>query len=357
MKCYAKNDWSPLKSVVLGSFMDPAIVRDVFDHTYFKEFLPIAQRLAVETEHDLNVIQQKLEDLGVHVIRPDREETSKRQLEESESIKLNLNPADGDIPSNIFMGTIPIPLSPRNEMMVYKDIIFCNDSNPVFINMNQFENKIVNADEMGWGYLHWPAITRVDDRLVFGNEFRLEMIEKIMEYVPESTYTATDIDGHVDASLACVKPGVLLTTQRNPEELYKDTFPGWHTINSGDSGFRHMCKQLTGDTHPYENILDAINKYTNNNWYIKGLEEHKNAKEISNVINTTLSNWFGISEETYFEVNCLTINPELSMVIGDSESIRKELSAVDHEIISVEWRNRWFFDQGLHCITQDLIRE
>lgn len=356
MKCYAVNDWDPLKSVALGSFMDPKIVKDIFNHSFYKDFLPIAQRLADETWHDLNVIQQKLEDLGVEVIRPNQEVLSTFQLKQAETLKLNLDTNTTSIAANVFMGKIPIPLAPRNDMMVYKDIIFTNGDQPCFIDLDQFENKIVDAYEMDWGYVHWPAVTRVNDRLVFGDEFSSKLIDSVMSYFPDSTFTSTDIRGHVDASLACIKEGVLLTTERNADEVYEETFPGWKTIPSGTNGYRHMCNQLTGYDMPHEEIINSIKTNSDNKWHIEGFEKQENADKIAEVINKTLSNWFGYSEETYFEVNCLTINPELSLVIGDSDSMRDELKKVDHEIISVDWRNRWFFDQGLHCLTQDLIR-
>ena len=330
MKCYAVNDWDTLKSVALGSFMDPKIVKDVFNHSFYKDFLPTAQRLADETWHDLNVIQQKLEDLGVEVIRPNQELVSQFQLEQAETLKLSLD-NNASIAADVFMGTIPIPLAPRNDMMVYKDIIFTNGDKPCFIDLAQFENKIVDAQQMDWGYVHWPAVTRVNDRLVFGNEFSSKLIDSVMSYFSDSTFTSTDIRGHVDASLACIKEGVLLTTERNPDELYKETFPGWKTINAGNNGYRHMCEQLTGYDMPHEEIINSIKTNSDNNWYIEGFEKQENAKKIADVINKTLSNWFGYSEETYFEVNCLTINPELSMVIGDSDSMRDKLKEVDHE--------------------------
>ena len=48
-------------------------------------------------------------------------------------------------------------------MMVYKDIIFVNEDKPCFIDLDQtFDNKIINAEEMEWGYVHY-AVTRVND--------------------------------------------------------------------------------------------------------------------------------------------------------------------------------------------------
>lgn len=360
MKCYAVNDWDELEAVVLGSFMDPAIVKDVFDHSYFKPFIKYADRLAKETQEDLDNIQLQLENMGIKVLRPDTAAVSEQQLNSSQNLKFNLTKEieTGGIPQDLFMDQVPIPLAPRNEMMVYGDVIYAINNYPTFIDLNQFDNKVVNAEDHGWENLHWPAVTRVNDLLVFGNEFDFEIIEEVMKHAPAgSKYITTDIDGHVDASLACVREGLLLSTHRNPKKLYETTFPGWTCIDSGDNGFRHMCQQLTGHRHPVKDIIESIKTHGNGNWYIEGMENDPNIAEVGEIINTSLSNWFGYSEETYFEINCLTLNPNLSMVIGESGDMQKELAKHGHEVINVQWRNRWFFDQGLHCLTQDILRK
>lgn len=358
MKAHALNDWDELEVVILGSFMDPAIVKDLFDYTYVKPFLPYIQRIADETYEDLNNIQLLLESKGIKVLRPDAAYTEQRQREQVEFLKFELNKDRVSMPSNIFINKMQIPLAPRNEIMVYGDVVFCNGEMPVNIDTAQFDNKIVNSAEQGWGYVHWPAITRVNDRLVFGRQVEKHTLEQIVrECTNNPDYIHTSIQGHVDASMACVKEGLLLTTQRNPISVYEETFPDWKYIDCGDNGFRHMVKQMTGYIEPTEQIIDSIKEHTNNNWWIKDLEQDENAKNIAEVINTCFSDWFGYSEETYFEVNCLTINPDCSIVIGESNKIEDELKKHGHECINVQWRNRWFFDQGLHCITQDIKRK
>jgi hypothetical protein len=360
MKCSTFNDWDELEAVLLGSFMDPNIVHEVFDHSYFQPFVKYADRLAKETEEDLNNIQLKLENMGIKVVRPDKELTSKWQLEEAHRLKLNLKADSNDIPQDMFMKGIPIPIGARNDIMVYGDVIYHNGGEypPCMVPMDQFENKKVDAQALGWGALDWPAVTRVDDLLIFGNEFNHDMIKNVMSHTPHNTkYIQTNINGHVDASLACLRPGLMLTSERNPHEVYEQTFPGWTYVYAGENGFHHMCRQLTGNDNPMSDIIDSIKNYGDGSWYINGMENDPDISQVSDIINSTLGSWFGYSEETYFEINCLTINPNLSMVIGESNDMQEKLKKHGHEVINVEWRNRWFFDQGLHCITQDLIRK
>ena len=53
----------------------------------------------------------------------------------------------------------------------------------------------------------------------------------------------------------------------------------------------------------------------------------------------------------------LTINPDLSLTVGTDSDLKKKIEQEGHELITVPLRHRWFFDQGLHCITCDILRE
>ena len=65
-----------------------------------------------------------------------------------------------------------------------------------------------------------------------------------------ATFHPTNIRGHVDASLACIKEGVLLTTQRNADEVYEETFSNWKTIDVGKKWIQAYVSQLTGYDMP-----------------------------------------------------------------------------------------------------------
>ena len=95
---------------------------------------------------------------------------------------------------------------------------------------------------------------------------------------------------------------------------------------------------------------------TNNRWDIFGYNGD-NPKEVASLIDDNFSNWTGRAYETHFDVNILTINPNLSITVGTDKELVKQIEQEGHELIVVPLRHRWFFDQGLHCMTCDLVRK
>lgn len=349
--CYSKNDWDNLETVYLGSFVDPRFVSEIFDHSKLAPFLPHLTKIANETYDDLNKFQQQLEDRGITVIRPDQDKITEMQANESEKFKLTLQ--DVSIPADLIT-RIPIPISPRNDFMVYgSDLFVVNEAADLYsLDRLSADNVYTYTDE----YMHVPSITRLDNRLVLGHDITEKQSSWLKERIHNTEFYHATIQGHVDAALACVRDGLLIASTRYPQEVYTNAFPGWDMVSTSGQGWVDMCNKIAGD-RPIDNIINAVKEYTNDSWWIDGLENDANIEQVSNIINTYFSNWFGYSEETYFEVNCLTVNPDLSFVISDgNSSIATDLKKYNHEVIPVTWRNRWFFDQGLHCITTDIKR-
>ena len=110
---YSKNGWDPLKTVILGDFIPPDLLRTCLDYSKYDPVKPWLIKIAQETEEDLHNIQNILEQYGVEVIRPFDSEF-KTQFE-SELYKVQ----QYDLPFD----TLPIPISPRNDLLVYKDIV------------------------------------------------------------------------------------------------------------------------------------------------------------------------------------------------------------------------------------------
>ena len=368
MECYTKNGWDPLKAVILGYFMDPKIVNEVCDVSALKHFKPHLTKIAQETEEDFDNMQHILESHGVTVIRPDIDALSAYQLEKAKDIKTNFSKKemwDGHSAWNLFDSTvrIPVPIGPRDEMFVYGDTIMYYDDHSLFVDFDQFDNKkiIRLRDHMPTSeYIDFPSVTRVNDHMVFGKNITPKQVEFMVEHCKPKSYVHTGIRGHLDATMAPIREGLLLCTSRNPQEIYSETFPNWKYVYVGENGFHKMLGDLDGnkELRNMDNIiLRDVNELTDNSWWIDGLEKDEHKEEIAQVVNKLFPNWFGYSAETYFEVNCLTINPNLSIVLGQDKEVKEKLREYGHETISVPWRNRWFFDQGLHCITCDLIRE
>ena len=59
--------------------------------------------------------------------------------------------------------------------------------------------------------------------------------------------------------------------------------------------------------------------------------------------------------------NCLnSIDERCKIILVENSNdlqFKKKIEQEGHELITVPLRHRWFFDQGLHCITCDILRE
>ena len=149
-----------------------------------------------------------------------------------------------------------------------------------------------------------------------------------------------EMGGHGDATWCVLKPGVIVTL--HDLQNYAEKFPGWDILYLEDkywdqlSPFRTMKKKVGGK------------------WWIQG-EEHND--ELINYVESWLGNWVGYCEETVFEVNMLSINPELVLVNSYNERVFNFLKKHKIEPVICTQRHRWFWDGGVHCLTQDLYRE
>lgn len=149
-----------------------------------------------------------------------------------------------------------------------------------------------------------------------------------------------EMGGHGDATWCILKPGVIVTL--HDLQNYAEKFPGWDILYLEDkywdqlSPFRTMKKKVGGK------------------WWIQG-EEHND--QLINYVESWLGNWVGYCEETVFEVNMLSINPELVLVNNYNERVFDFLKKHRIEPVICTQRHRWFWDGGVHCLTQDLYRE
>jgi len=336
---YSENGWDPLKIVMLGDFIPPDLLKETLNYSKFDAIKPWLMKIAWETEEDLNNIQHILEQQGVKVLRPfDFEKQRAKYLEHLDT---------WDPESTL----LPIPVSPRNEIIVYKDVVI-GLSEMVTLLEDIIDNDITSFSNTQYRNMHIPCIFRCNDTLVIGDEITDEELEVLKPVFPKDTkYIKTDIIGHVDAAMATLREGLVVYCRRVSEKDLNRTFPNWTHLFCNKFGFN-----VRGHLEGAINYSDAIRALTEGNWDIVGYDGN-DAKEVVETINANFSNWTGRAYETHFDVNMLTINPDLSITVGTDNDLKKSIEQEGHELITVPFRHRWFFDQGLHCITCDILRE
>jgi N-dimethylarginine dimethylaminohydrolase len=145
---------------------------------------------------------------------------------------------------------------------------------------------------------------------------------------------------HSDGAFCVVKPGCIVSL--NDIQDYATEFPGWDVLYLPDqswskvSPFRKMKKKVGG------------------RWWIKG-EEHND--QLIQFVNTWLDDWVGYVEETVFDVNMLSIDRDTIICNNYNKDVFAHFKKHKVEPIIFNFRHRYFWDGGIHCITQDLYRE
>ena len=106
-------------------------------------------------------------------------------------------------------------------------------------------------------------------------------------------------------------------------------------------------------TSEFGNWRDEKN-FTRGKWWHPGAKEHP---EMVKFVDEWLNKWIGFAEETIFEVNMLSVSPELILSLNKQKDVHDKLKQHGIEPIYCRFRHRNFWDAGLHCLTVDTLRE
>ena len=190
-------------------------------------------------------------------------------------------------------------------------------------------------------YINTANVTRVGKDLFFGlNNIISKLNEdnfmkKWKKLFPDYNIHPVSVPGHCDGSFCPVKPGLILSLQ-NPEN-YKDTFPGWEVVHLKGEGWSKLkpfldkkCKQRYWVPNAGDEFYDYVNEW--------------------------MDDWVTYVEETVFDINMLVIDQNNVIVNGFNEKAFDAFERHDITPHIVNFRHRYFWDGGLHCITSDIDR-
>ena len=145
---------------------------------------------------------------------------------------------------------------------------------------------------------------------------------------------------HSDAVFCVVRPGCIVSLRDIQD--YQHEFPGWDVMYLPDQSWSLM--------DPFTKIKQQVG----GRWWLKG-EEHND--QLIHFVNTWLTDWVGYVEETVFDVNMLSIDDRTIICNNYNREVFDHFKKHGVEPIIFNFRHRYFWDGGVHCITQDLYRE
>ena len=195
-------------------------------------------------------------------------------------------------------------------------------------------------------YVNSASMTRVGKDLFFSpmnivSDFNKDAFaDKWRTMFPDYNIHQVTKHGHSDGAFCPVKPGLIISLK--DVQNYADTFPDWEVV--------HLPGQSWARVQPFLQ-LKSRNK---GKWWIPGEE---NNDELTDYVEKWLSDWVTYVEETVFDVNMLVIDEQNVICNNYNEKVFDafERHGVTPHIIN--FRHRYFWDGGLHCITSDIARE
>ena len=368
---------------MLGECYSPEFFKDI-KNPRIKSAL---QRIANETQEDLENYESVLKDFGCKVLRP--------KLDKNDSI-MNYTDHNGTLTS------IPrSPLQPRDCQLVIGNKLFYTgqDHHSISKSLSEYNKNFKNTlaplsktsydGHKGNDAPDWPDYDSYIDRFisktslsdstdvhneifsiqkqenpidfpihapsitVIGNDIYLDvntsMDAKLRDYQLEQfnqlfsnfRNNFVNVGGHNDSCFNVIKPGAILSLREI--QRYNDTFPGWDIC--------YLPDQSWSKVHDF----NKLKKKNAGKWWVPGEEDND---EFTNFVETWLSDWVGYVEETVFDVNVLVLD-KLHVCVSqpDNEQVNAFLKKHNMEPVYIPWRHRYFWDGGLHCITLDLVRD
>lgn len=321
--------WDPLKVCIVGKSYPPEFYNFIKNSRVRRVF----ERIAEETEEDYQKLVTLLESFNVQVLRP-------TIVDQTHYLDLN----------NRY---IPPPMVPRDySIMIGNDFYFKTNVysdwdiptwGSVINAIKPHANLITQGQDFLWN-LNSAANTRVGKDIYLGtNEYgqnisgRINGMEKLY---PNYRIHKVDTGGHSDGTYCPVKPGLIISLRDIP--TYADTFPDWEVV--------YLEGQSWDQIRPF---LDLKQK-NKGKWWVPG-EESNN--EFTDFVESWLNHWVGYVEETVFDVNMLVIDEKN---VACNSYNKQVFDAFERHGITphiVNFRHRYFWDGGLHCITSDVHRE
>ena len=401
------NKWDKLQTVMLGECYGPEFFRDI-KNTRIKSAL---QRIANESQEDLEKYSNVLKDFGCTVLRP--------ILDSNDSI-INYVNQDGGI-TNISRS----PLQPRDAQLVIGDTLFyVTIDHPALRNCLDAYNEKDTIKLEGplkessfEGYKgnnapDWPSYgefidTFANNKPYSTNEVVQQEIADIIKNekgghfpicAPSITVIGKDIYIDVEDVGRLPSPTtahlkISTFDDYNPKDtsqLYMDyyftkftkLFPNFRInflkVGGHNDGCFHAIKpgailslreiQTYDDTFPDWDVcylpdqswskivpFSKLKQKNHGKWWVPGEEDNA---EFTHFVETWLQDWVGYVEETVFDVNVLVLDEHHVCVSQtDNEIVNAFLKKHNMEPVYVPWRHRYFWDGGLHCITLDLCRD
>ncbi|MBL0171638.1 MAG: hypothetical protein IPP90_13085 [Gemmatimonadaceae bacterium] len=142
---------------------------------------------------------------------------------------------------------------------------------------------------------------------------------------PEFRFHPANAFGHLDSKIALLRPSLLLSWL--PREALPEPLQSWDLI-------------------PVESKTPLPDEFIR-------LRRRRFYKEF---VSKWLQEWIGYVDETHFDINAFSLGPDRVLMNGFNSELFARIRKYGIEPIPFDFRHRFFWDGGLHCVTLDVRR-
>jgi len=330
--------WDPLKAMAVGVSYPP----ELYDYIKNEKVRKVFYKIAEETEEDYQKLINILEKFGVKVVRPD--------------ITVAMNRAKRCIQDNTAIPR-PYDMQPRDYSIMLGDkFYFSGDwstNKPLLSLLREQGNEIISSVDTGFKYqnnslkLNAAMTSRIGKDLIIGTIDDREKVDNLIEIekdlqtkLPDYRVKMIDTQGHTDGTFCPVVPGLILSIMG--QTTYEKSFPGWETVWLQGESWGKVARFLN------------LKQKNNGKWWVPGEELNQ---DFTDYVETWMNHWVGYVEESVFDVNMIVIDKHNVIVNGYNKQAFDAFSRYGITPHICNFRHRYFWDGGLHCITSDLHRE
>ena len=210
----------------------------------------------------------------------------------------------------------------------------------VFDDIQQHGNEIVKTE---LDFINGCFVSRIGENLYFATQTyhddKQVILNQVNELFPTTNNRVVNSGGHGDAVYCPIAPGLIISLNDVP--TYADTFPGWEVVYLPPSNYAHMRE------------FEYSMKRNKGRWFMPEFEKDNN---LSHIVDHYFDEWVGQVSETVFDVNILIVDPKNIVVSTYNDQVASACARHSIEMHVSPFRHKYFWDCGIHCVTNDISR-
>jgi len=370
--------WDPLKTCIVGRTYPPEFyswIKDVETRTRF-------ETLAQETEEDYqNLILLLSSRFGVNIVRPEFPDDMQSLYINGKWVQPPTAPRDYFlmIHDKFWIPTVPNAshawsvfyrqnkeswwpefVRPRDfydSLPEFRSVVekrfaeFCAvdqqhlDAKLSFYThiVDQIKTSGTEICNTELDFINGCFVSRIGHDLYFATQTyhddRAALLQQVNQLFPDTRNRVVNAGGHGDAVYCPVTPGLIISLNDVP--TYADTFPDWEVVYLPPSNYAHMRE------------FEWSMKRNKGRWFMPGFEQDNN---LIHMVDHYFDEWVGEVHETVFDVNILVVDPKNIVVSAHNDIVERACARYGITVHVSPFRHKYFWDCGIHCVTNDLDR-